>query len=150
MGGPGGTAGLDTRAVLTGALAVAVLYVLLSAIAALAADPLADRVGAGPVFLATSVLAVLTWAAAGWIATSRLRRRGAPRATSGLSAAAGVALGYLCVPGLLAAAGLMLSDAGVLAMLRGPLLSTLLAGAVAGVAALLAPRAPAPAPYVGH
>lgn len=140
---------LHTRtAVLAGGLLV-VLYLLLSGLVVLVAGGLGGRYGPGPVFVGTAAAAVLTWFVAGWFGSVRVRSEGEGRATAGVSAAAGAALGYLLVPGLLAGAGLLLAGAGLLSFLTGPVLSALLAGVVAGLAAVVAPHAPAPTPYTG-
>lgn len=135
-------------ALVVGALLV-VLYLLLSGLVVLVAGGLGNRFGPGPVFVATSVAAVLTWFVAGWFGSSSLRAAGEGRARAGVSAATGAAVGYLVVPGLLAGAGLLLAGAGLMAFLAGPVLSAVLAGAVAGLAAAVAPHAPAPTPYAG-
>ncbi|WP_380164507.1 hypothetical protein [Jannaschia sp. R86511] len=147
--GPGGRVALHTRTVVLVAVLLVVLLLLLGGLVALLADGLASRVGAGPVFVITSVGAVLTWFLAGWFGSETARRAGEGRAVSGLSAATGAAAGYLLVPGLLAVVGLLATGAGVLTFLTGPVLSTVLAGAVGGLAAAVAPHAPAPAPYSG-
>jgi MFS family permease len=141
---------LHTRTVGVVGLLLVVLFLLLGGVVALLADALADRFGTGPVFVTTSAAAVLTWFLAGWFGSVRLRAAGEGRPRAAASAAAGAAAGYLLVPGLLSAVGLMVSGAGPTALLTGPVLSALLAGAVAAGAATVAPHARPPAPYVGR
>lgn len=130
------------------AVLLALLYVLLSAVVLLVAGAVSAQVGRGPVGAVVAVLAVVSWAAAGWLGTRQHRADGAPRLGSAASAGVGGVLGYGAVPGLLATVGLLLSGAGAAQLATGPLLSTLLAGAVAALAAGLSPHAPPPAPYV--
>ncbi len=140
---------LHTRTVVLAGGLLVVLYLLLSGLVVLVAGGLGNRYGPGPVFVGTAAAAVLTWFLAGWFGSATVRSEGEGRTTSGVSAATGAALGYLLVPGLLAGAGLLLAGAGLLSFLTGPVLSALLAGAVAGLAAAVAPHAPAPTPYAG-
>ncbi len=140
---------MDGRAAATAGLVVVLAYLLLTAVLALAPPPSGERVGPGAVAVATSVVAVLTWALAGWLGSRPLRAQGVRRSTTVPSVALGATAGYLAVPALVGVVGLLLVGAPAGALLAGPLLSAVLAGLVAGLGALLARHAPPPAPYTG-
>lgn len=147
--GPGGRVTWHARTVVLVGVLLVVLFLLLGGLVVLLADGVAASVGPGPVFVLTSGAAVLTWFAAGWFGTTSVRRSGDGRAVSVPNAVVGAGLGYLVLPGLLAVVGLLATGAGALAFVTGPLLGTVLAGAVAGLAAALGPHSPAPTPYSG-
>lgn len=141
---------VHVRTAATAGLLVVLGYVLLALLAALVSPPLVDRFGAGAVGTTASGLAVVSWAAAGWFGTRALRSSGTTRRRTVASAAVGAGVGYLAVPGLLGVVGLVLVGAPLTALLAGPLLSTVLVAAVAGLAAALGRHAPAPALYAAR